>query len=228
MHLSIRLMKILFRYQKFSPVQNLLAQQFFKPSGFWGRIAVDFMAVANRPVYDWTMEFLEIQPQDNVLEIGFGHGIYIEKAAKKADQGFVAGIDFSEAMVKRARRFNKHLIRRKKVALLHNDMQPIPYPDTFFDCAFAVNVIYFWNKPENELREIYRVLKPGGILALYFTNKDSLQHLPFTTSNLFRKYAGDAFAAIVKKAGFTKVSCHTRLLHFKEADVKGHCVVAMK
>ncbi|MCA9735750.1 MAG: class I SAM-dependent methyltransferase [Deferribacteres bacterium] len=228
MHLSIRFIKLLFRFQKFIPVRNLLAKQFYKPEGLWGRIAVDFMAVANRPVYKWTIDLLEIKQTDFVLEIGFGHGIYIEKVAQLADLGFVAGVDFSQAMVKRAMHYNRHLIRHKKVEILQNGMQDIPYADAFFDCAFAVNVIYFWHTPENELREMCRVLKPGGRAAFYFSHEDSLRQLPFTDNSLFRNFSCEEFTAIVKNAGFAQAICHTRIFQFKDAALEGHCVVAVK
>jgi ubiquinone/menaquinone biosynthesis C-methylase UbiE len=48
----------------------------------------------------------------------------------------------------------------------------IPYPDQRFDKAFAVHVIYFWPQPQQELREIRRVLRPGGLLVLGHRPKD--------------------------------------------------------
>jgi ubiquinone/menaquinone biosynthesis C-methylase UbiE len=41
-----------------------------------------------------------------------------------------------------------------------------PYPDDSFDCAFAIHCIYFWPEPVACLREMRRVLRPDGVVAI--------------------------------------------------------------
>ena len=82
-----------------------LAQQFRQPTGFLGRLAGFFFRI-NLEGIEWTINLLAIQPTDHVLEIGFGPGHGIQQAARLAAQGRVAGVDFSETMLKQASRLN--------------------------------------------------------------------------------------------------------------------------
>ena len=69
-------------------LQTLIAQ-FGRPTGFWGNLAGMIMAYrpSNRQRNDWTIALLDIQPQDRVLEIGFGPGVAIEKLARLPSMG---------------------------------------------------------------------------------------------------------------------------------------------
>ena len=84
---------------------HCLAQQFRQPTGFLGLLAGFFFRI-NLEGIDWTISLLEIQPTDHVLEIGFGPGHGIQQVARLATQGRVAGVDFSETMLRQASRRN--------------------------------------------------------------------------------------------------------------------------
>jgi ubiquinone/menaquinone biosynthesis C-methylase UbiE len=136
-----------------------LAQQFRQPTGLVGRL-VGFLFRINREGIDWTMEQLEIQPTDHVLEIGFGPGYGIQRAASLATQGRVAGVDFSQTMLEQATRRNAVAIDEGLVELCLGDATALLYPDNTFHKVFATNVIYFWTDPLANLRELHRVMKP--------------------------------------------------------------------
>jgi len=93
-----------------------LAQQFRQPTGLLGRLAGFFFRI-NLEGIDRTISLLEIQPTDYVLEIGFGPGHGIQQAARIATQGRVAGVDFSETMLRQASRRNAAAITAGKVEL---------------------------------------------------------------------------------------------------------------
>jgi SAM-dependent methyltransferase len=84
---------------------HYLAQQFRRPTGFLGRLA-GFLFRINREGIEWTISLIEVQPADHVLEIGFGPGHGIQQVARIATQGRVAGVDFSETMLRQASRRN--------------------------------------------------------------------------------------------------------------------------
>ena len=69
------------------------------------------LAIKNRERNVWTISLLDIQPSDQVLEIGFGPGQAIQKVAKLTPNGFVAGIDLSDMMVSQASKRNTAAIR---------------------------------------------------------------------------------------------------------------------
>lgn len=141
-------------------------EQFARPTGFWGQIAGYLMALTNQPVNRLVCQFLDVQPHDRVLEIGFGPGRLIELLAPLVPQGLVAGVDPSEVMVRQATRRNAAWIRAGRVALLHGTVSALPWRDREFSKACAVNSFYFWPRPLEDLREVRRVLQDGGRLVL--------------------------------------------------------------
>src|SRR4030095_13095473 len=76
--------------------------QFVRPHGFAGRLAGWEMSLrpSDRKRNRWAVALLDVQPQDNILEIGFGPGLAIRELARRATDGFVLGIDHSEVMVR--------------------------------------------------------------------------------------------------------------------------------
>lgn len=81
-----------------------IAEQFGKPSGLLGSIAGFIMSKrgSNIERIEWGISLLNIQPSDNLLEIGFGPGISIPKMIDSVKDGIIYGIDHSELMVKKA------------------------------------------------------------------------------------------------------------------------------
>ncbi|HEY6973315.1 MAG TPA: class I SAM-dependent methyltransferase, partial [Nitrospiraceae bacterium] len=130
-----------------------IAQQFRQPAGWVGRLAGFFFRI-NREGIDWTINLLEIQPTDHVLEIGFGPGHGIQQAASLATQGRVAGVDFSHTMLEQASQHNAMAIDSGLVELCLGDATSLLYPENTFHKVFATNVIYFWSDPLVNLQEL--------------------------------------------------------------------------
>jgi ubiquinone/menaquinone biosynthesis C-methylase UbiE len=140
--------------------------QFGKPRGAAGWVAGQMMAVLNAGMIERAVALLDVQPEDTVLEIGFGAGTLIRRAAQRATRGFVAGIDVSDVMLRQAMARNRAAIRAGRVELRVAGVSRIPYPDARFDKVCAVNSFQFWPQPADDLAEVRRVLRPGGLLAL--------------------------------------------------------------
>lgn len=200
-----------------------LAQQFRQPSGFLGRLA-GFLFRINREGIGWTITLLEIQPTDHVLEIGFGPGHGIQRAATLALQGQVAGVDFSETMLKQALRRNATVIAAARVELRLGDASVLPYPDDAFHKVFATNVVYFWKDPLANLQELRRVMKPGGRAALYVIAKDDLLKFKVTQTGVYQLYTGEDLVRLLTQAGFHQA----RFLTKSERHRTGICAIAGK
>jgi demethylmenaquinone methyltransferase/2-methoxy-6-polyprenyl-1,4-benzoquinol methylase len=101
-----------------------------------------------------------------VLDIGCGPGTISEDLLEISEQ--VWGIDISEDMIKIATdRFNK----TKFNTIIHfdvGDAENLKFPDQFFDAVFCIGVLRYLDSWENGLHEIYRVLKPNGIVVITF------------------------------------------------------------
>jgi ubiquinone/menaquinone biosynthesis C-methylase UbiE len=128
---------------------------FGRPQGLLGRHIV------------WVVGLLDIRPDDRVLEIGFGPGVGIALLAKQVR--VVTGVEPSNAMMRQARRRNDAAIRQGLVELHQASADRLPLADASFDKVFAINSMQVWPDPTAGLREVSRVLKPRGRLALAFT-----------------------------------------------------------
>lgn len=204
-------------------VWHRLAEQFCQPTGFAGRF-VGFLFRMNREGVDWTISLLEIQPTDHVLEIGFGSGHGIASAAKLASQGWVAGVDFSATMLRQATRRNAGAIGACRIELKVGNANTLPYPDNRFNKVFATNVVYFWKDPVATLREVRRVTKPGGRLALYIVSKADMAKFKVTQTGVYRLYTGDELTTLLTQAGFRQ----PRVLTNAERHRTGICAIAEK
>jgi len=127
------------------------------------------MARTNAACGTWVVELLEVGPNDRVLEVGFGPGVVIQHLAQAARAGHVAGIDASQEMVEQARARNAPAIRDGQVELRYGSVQSLPFDAESFDKALAINSLQLWPDANAGLREMGRVIKCGGRIALGFT-----------------------------------------------------------
>jgi SAM-dependent methyltransferase len=143
-------------------------RQFGHPTGFWGGVAGRIMArrPSNRERNRWTVDLLQVQPTDWVLEIGFGPGVALGWLAECAYQGLVVGVDHSEVMLRQAARRNAGAIHEGRIALQLASAEHLPDLGTAFDKVMAVNVVIFWRDPVSQLTALRERLRPGGLLAL--------------------------------------------------------------
>src|SRR5262245_16525243 len=138
--------------------------QFSRRTGLGGWLVGHLMAVKNRGRSEWVLSGLDLGPRDRVLEVGFGPGVDVRRAAARA--AFVAGVDHSPEMVRQARRRNARAIAEGRVDLRVGEAGRLPFADGAFDKAFAINVAQFWDPMGAALAELRRVLAPGGLLVL--------------------------------------------------------------
>ena len=90
---------------------------FGRPQGILGRLGGIIMARTNAGCGAWVTDLLDVGPNDNVLEVGFGPGVVIQRLSKRASAGHVAGIDPSREMVEQARARNTTAIQNGRVDL---------------------------------------------------------------------------------------------------------------
>jgi ubiquinone/menaquinone biosynthesis C-methylase UbiE len=148
-------------------VESTLMRTFGRPTGLLGRLGGRIMARTNGALARSAIGLLDVQPDDRVLEVGFGPGVGIEALARVA--GRVTGVDLSKEMVEQATARNAGAIGRGVVDLRHGSVETLPFEDNAFDAALAINSMQVWPDARAGLREIGRVLRPGGRMALGFT-----------------------------------------------------------
>jgi ubiquinone/menaquinone biosynthesis C-methylase UbiE len=114
----------------------------------------------------WIVELMDVQADDRLLEVGFGPGVAIALLAERALNGFVAGVDPSEVMLRQAVRRNRAAIRAGRVELRLGSVTALPYQDEFFTKVCAIHSLYFWPSLDEGLAELRRVLVPDGLMVL--------------------------------------------------------------
>ena len=190
-----------------------LVGQFHRPHGIGGRAAGWVMAHrgSNRERNAWAAGLLDVQPEDHVLEIGFGPGIAVEAMAARATRGHVVGIDHSEVMVRQASRRNAAAVRAGRVELRLGTAEDLSTFDTPFDKILAVNSLMFWDDPVARLQELHDRLRPGGQIAIVYQPRG-----PGATNEVAAR-TGQEIAKYFATVGFTDVRVETLALQPTDA-----------
>jgi ubiquinone/menaquinone biosynthesis C-methylase UbiE len=115
---------------------------------------------------DWGLQQISVGKGDTILDVGCGGGVTVRKLAAVAAEGKVYGVDHSEQSVAAARRTNRQGIAEGRVEIRQASVSGLPFPDDFFDLVTAVETHYFWPDLAADVREVLRVLKPGGTLII--------------------------------------------------------------
>jgi ubiquinone/menaquinone biosynthesis C-methylase UbiE len=197
--------------------RSAIAQQFGRPSGPLGVLAglIMRMRPSNRLRNLRTVELLDIRPDDRVLEVGFGPGLAVARAAELATAGKVVGIDHSELMLRQASRRNAEAMRAGRVELLLGSANALPRFDESFDKVLAVNVFMFWKDPVSVLAGLRHAMKPGGVIAL------TLQPRRRGATADDTRAAAERIAGSLRAAGFGELQ--TEILEM--APVPAACVL---
>jgi len=117
-------------------------------------------------VTDWGLNHISIGQQSTILDAGCGGGRTVSKLAAAATQGKVYGIDFSSESVKAATRMNRKSIAEGRVEIREESVSKLSFSDGMFDLITAVETHIWWPDLPGDMREILRVLKPGGTLVV--------------------------------------------------------------
>jgi ubiquinone/menaquinone biosynthesis C-methylase UbiE len=136
------------------------------PTGWVGRLVLRNMNSRHSQVTDWGLSHASIGKQDVILDVGCGGGRTVSKLAAMAAQGKVCGIDHSAESVAMALRTNKQWIDMARVEVREASVSRLPFSDDAFDVITAVETHFWWPALPTDLREVLRVLKPGGRLIL--------------------------------------------------------------
>jgi cyclopropane fatty-acyl-phospholipid synthase-like methyltransferase len=164
---------------------------------------------SNRVRNLWTVDQLDLQPADHLLEIGYGPGIGLVYAVRRATCGRVVGVDVSEVMRRQAARRNRAGLASGRVSLHVGEIDSLDVNEPFTK-AMAVNVFMFWPDPVAVLRRLSAVLAPGATVALTMQPRGSAARTIGTDA------VGERIAAALRTAGYGDIELRT--LRLKPVD----------
>ncbi len=187
---------------------RLIGSQFKKPSGLLGKIISKVMKKGNSPDYDKIIPEMDIKQGDRLLEIGYGHGLGVNRISANYDC-HITGIDFSELMFKEASKRNRKFIEHNKVELNFGNFLDYEIKPDHYDKVFCVHVIYFWDSLAEPFSKIRTGIKDGGVFCLFMAKTDYIKKMKFTKDGIFNKYSLDHVVDELKTAGFETISYST-------------------
>jgi len=166
--------------------RKMRGNQCQKPAGLLGRFVLWNMNSRHSKVTDWGMSHILIDKRDTSLDAGCGGGRTVNKLAAIASQGKVYGVDFSGASVAFARRINKQWIDTGRVEIREASVSQLPFAADLFNVVTAVETHFWWPDLPSDMREVLRVLKPGGVLIVI---AEVYKGANTVTAKLAEKYA---------------------------------------
>ena len=182
-------------------------RQVKKPTRFVGRLFAWLMNGSHATLTDWALTHLEVNKDAKVLDVGCGGGRTIEKLA-----GIVAavyGVDYAAGSVAASRAHNRRLIAEGKVFIEEASVSQLPFADGFFELVTAVETQYYWPDTTNDMREILRVLKPGGGLMVVAESYRGGRHDWFLGPMMrllgSQRLSVDDHRALFQAAGYTEM-----------------------
>jgi ubiquinone/menaquinone biosynthesis C-methylase UbiE len=124
------------------------------------------MNASHSKLTDWGLEQIPVENDYTILDVGCGGGRTVSKLAAIATLGKVYGIDFSEESVAATKRTNAQWIDLGRVEIRQGTVSELPFADGIFNLITAVETHFWWADLPNDMREVLRVLKPGGTLIV--------------------------------------------------------------
>jgi ubiquinone/menaquinone biosynthesis C-methylase UbiE len=185
------------------------------------RWARDYDNDRTSPWFRYTQElaisFLDLQPRSKILDVGCGTGFAVLELAAVLSHGKACGIDISSAMIEQAHAKVPSELRGN-VEFVTSSSDQIPYATGTFDHVLCTNSFHHYPDPLLVLREMSRVLRPGGQLVI-LENAPDLSLYTRTWDYILRifekghvgYYSSQELGEMLHRTGFERAQlCHLR------------------
>ena len=172
----------------------------FMFNGPVGWACTKYMPILNAGVYGAVAEILDLQPDDELLDIGCGPGAFLATKARHVRR--VVGLDASPVMVHDAERRLADRLAEGTARLVVGSAAALPFGDDEFSAITAIEA------PVNPA-EVFRVLRPGGRFVLVDPMPRKTSSEPTVSWGLRRRGEAD-YRRMAEDAGFTDVTFRYR------------------
>ncbi len=168
--------------------------------------------VAEVPWFAWVAQNLSLKPDDRVLDIGCGPGwFWAATSAALPERLDLTLADSSAGMVAEAVE-RCHGLPFAALTGVTADAVELPFADASFDAVIAMHMLYHLPDPSLAIAEMFRVLRPGGVLAVTTNGAGNMAEI-YALTTVFGSAPGDPAAAVF---GFDHA---TRLMHAQFGNV---------
>ncbi|GGE02581.1 MerR family transcriptional regulator [Paenibacillus nasutitermitis] len=150
----------------FASIIRVVNQEYESAFNLQTRIRLhDDFSVNTYKWHHWLFDKMIIPESSTILELGCGDAALWKRNADRIPEGWdITLTDLSDGMLNDAREGLKHCVPPNRFRFSSADARSIPFPDASFDVILANHMLYHVTERHQSLKEIYRVLKPGGIL----------------------------------------------------------------
>lgn len=183
-----------------------------KPTGTAGEEMLARMNESHAALTMWGISHFDWRGDENVLDIGCGGGANLKHMSARIKTGHLTGVDYSKVSVQESRKLNADDIEDGRMDIMEASVEKLPFEDESFDKITTVESFYFWPDPQQNLKEVYRVLKQGGTFLLVAEIYGRPDLSPAVQENIIRYHlynpTPEAFGRIFRDAGFDKVEIH--------------------
>lgn len=197
-----------------------------KPTGEAGEQMLARMNESHAPLTAWGLSHFTWRGDEAVLDIGCGGGANLRRMSAHVTTGHLTGIDYSATSVQTSRQTNAAAIAAGKMEIYEGSVEALPFADNTFDKITTVESFYFWPNPQENLKEVRRVLKPGGtfLLIAEIYGHDGLSAEVRENIKRYHLYnpTPETFETIFRDAGFPSVQVHI------EKDHRWICIEGQK
>ena len=163
------------------------------------------------PMHYALVEELDGKNFKTLLDVGCGNGIFLSMVLNKFDVE-ESGIDISPGMIEKSTE-----LLDDRADLKVGDSEHLPWNDKYFDIVTCSASFHHYPSPELVLKEMKRVLRPGGILMIVdpFTSNELLRFvvnifIKFSKSGDVRIYSQKEMRELLEKCGFTLIKWETK------------------
>ena len=173
------------------------AEKYFEEvSGSWDALRKSFYG---DEVRDAVLAAAKVLPSDTVLDVGAGTGFLTEGAAKIARR--VIALDFSETMTGESRM----KLGVRNVEFKIGNVEQIPLPDASVDAVIGNMMLHHCLNPDIAIRDMARVLVPGGRLALSDLQQHNYEFLRKEHADRWLGFDVPQVRSMLARAGFGEI-----------------------
>ena len=175
------------------------------PRGALGKVGARVLPRVAGPLYAMMAKELDLQPDDELLEVGCGSARMLAEQASHVRH--VAGLDASQIQVGMARKRLAERIAAGTAEIVLGDARELPWEDGRYSVICSLNCLKFVPDPPRALREMHRVLRLDGRLVLTIDKQSDKWGRSGEIDAMGQwQWSVDDSRRMMEEAGFTDVS----------------------